>query len=39
MPMLPLAPALFSMTTGWPSAGASLSASARATASLTPPGG
>lgn len=38
-PMLPLAPALFSITTGWPSTGESLSASRRATTSLTPPAG
>ena len=38
-PMLPLAPALFSITTDWPSAAAMRSPSARATTSLTPPGG
>ena len=39
MPMLPLAPALLSTTTLWPSAGTSRSASRRATLSATPPGG
>ena len=39
MPMLPLAPALLSTTTLWPSTGARRSASRRATLSATPPGG
>src|SRR5687767_5507457 len=37
--MLPLAPALFSTTTGWPSACESLSPRARAARSVEPPGG
>ena len=37
--MLPLAPALFSTTMGWPSACESLSPSARAARSVEPPGG
>ena len=39
MPMPPPAPALFSMTTGWPSARPIASATGRPTVSATPPGG
>jgi hypothetical protein len=37
--MMPLAPALFSTTTGWPMERESWSAEKRASVSVTPPGG
>ena len=36
---MPLAPGLFSTTTGWPQASASLPASSRAVRSVAPPAG